>query len=198
MATMGSRHRHNAASYPLEPLAEAVGWPVPMVAAWLDVSPLARLTEEEADHAAVKLAKRHPFDVWPEMVEHVIADCSVTCARRGCEQRFIPGKYRPGQRFCSSWCRTHVDEPTARTCARPDCTVRFMPEPGAWKQRYCSARCRSTQAARRDRRKAGRRAYHRERMKAYYAANRERLLEQQRRRDARRRQSRQQIKETGT
>jgi len=56
------------------------------------------LTDKAADRYAVRVGL-HPFEVWPEMVDHGIEDAAVECAERSCSERFIPT--RKGHRFCS-------------------------------------------------------------------------------------------------
>lgn len=57
--------------------------------------------------AAERLAERagfHPFEVWPELRDDVLAGVERECANAGCGARFLP--YRDGMHFhCSARCR---------------------------------------------------------------------------------------------
>ena len=61
-----------------------------------------------ADRQAVK-AGFHPYEVWPEMADHDIADIERVCAADGCDERFLPpqfgGNKKHPARFCSERCR---------------------------------------------------------------------------------------------
>lgn len=59
------------------------------------------LAERSADRYAVR-AGLHPFEVWPEMVEHHQADATVECAAGDCSVRFIPT--RKSHRYHSTTC----------------------------------------------------------------------------------------------
>lgn len=76
-----------------------------------------------ADRLAVK-AGVHPYEVWPEMVDHVIAAMTVECEAGDCTNRFVPPVTASGQkrkRYCSRACqlrwnhkRRYQSDPAAR------------------------------------------------------------------------------------
>jgi len=59
------------------------------------------LTEKRADELAAKGGK-HPFEVWPEMLEDAIAAAEVECADEKCDRLFVPA---PRQKFCTPACQ---------------------------------------------------------------------------------------------
>ena len=76
------------------------------------------LLEPAADRYAVR-AGFHPYEVWPEMLDHALEDTSIECAG-GCGTPIQPT--RADHRFCSRRCkervgqrrRYHTDELTRR------------------------------------------------------------------------------------
>lgn len=96
--------------YPFAPLDALIADDTTLAAARrLGVSPRTvhrwredgRLSEQQADRAAVAL-NLHPFELWPEMAEHAIADMSRVCANDRCRCVFIP--HRRDQRYCERAC----------------------------------------------------------------------------------------------
>lgn len=96
------------ARYPLAPLLALTGWSV--AGEIRDLAPCGgqeyrrRLTEGVTEAIADRLATAahlHPFEVWPEMAEHVMAAAEVECP--GCGVRHVPTG--PQQRYCSPRCR---------------------------------------------------------------------------------------------
>lgn len=59
------------------------------------------LTPNQADRYAVRLGL-HPFEVWPEMAEHQIADAMRLCAATDCDSCFLPRDRH--HRYCSPTC----------------------------------------------------------------------------------------------
>lgn len=62
------------------------------------------LTELQADRWAVRLGLV-AAEVWPELVDHGIADAEIVCASSDCATRFVPRDLRGQQRYCSARCR---------------------------------------------------------------------------------------------
>lgn len=167
-----SRNRpdHIGPSYSLHPLADALGFTVGEVAKLLGVGHTRRLTEREADVAAVVLAKAHPFELWPEMIDHVIDDCSRLCG--ACGQPFIPELCsRFGRRtVCSEDCAADLKRQRVRQGARrrrgvldvQSCRWCGATFPTHHDRRYCSEACR-TLALRRQKRDIARRIRERKR-----------------------------------
>lgn len=64
------------------------------------------LTPDQADRYAVRLGL-HPFEVWPELLDHQIVDAQRSCAATGCANTFMPhaGKGGQNRRYCSDPCR---------------------------------------------------------------------------------------------
>lgn len=92
--------------YPWAPLAAASGLSEHQLAIRLAVSGSTEqqyrrdgMSELVADRMACKL-DLHPFEVWPEMIEHQAADVSKACDH--CGDGFIPD--RRNARFCSTRC----------------------------------------------------------------------------------------------
>lgn len=95
--------------YPFAPLAAAMGESVSAAGRILGLSGSTRneyrdrgVTERVADRLAVK-AGLNPYEVWPEMVDDLIADAEVECARTDCTVRFVPTHHRA--RFCCRNCK---------------------------------------------------------------------------------------------
>lgn len=63
------------------------------------------LSEAVADRWACKLGLL-ALAVWPEMVDHQIAEVELECAAEYCSERFVPPLNNPGKRWCSPRCRT--------------------------------------------------------------------------------------------
>lgn len=61
-------------------------------------------------HVAWRLAEKariHPYEVWPELRDHELAEVERECANETCTNRFLP--YRDGMHFhCSAQCRDAV------------------------------------------------------------------------------------------
>lgn len=99
--------------YPLEPLASAMGETVAAACRLLGVSGSVQqeyrrrgVTERVADRLAVR-AGLHAYEVWPEMVDHHIAACSIECADERCSELFLP--VNGNQRFCSERCQKRAN-----------------------------------------------------------------------------------------
>lgn len=62
------------------------------------------VTERIADRIACA-AGWHPHEIWPEMLDHAIADLpDRVCVADDCDQRFVPANGK--QRYCSRNCRS--------------------------------------------------------------------------------------------
>lgn len=93
--------------YPLKPLFTLTGWTLGSIR---ELAPCAGpeyrirqtdgVTEQIADRLATA-AHLHPFEVWPEMAEHVMEDAKVDCP--GCGTAHVPTG--PQQRYCEPRCR---------------------------------------------------------------------------------------------
>lgn len=71
------------------------------------------LTEQQADRYAVR-AGMAAENVWPELLDDVIAEESRECAHPDCTERFVPHPRAPHRRFCSHRCRRRYNERSAR------------------------------------------------------------------------------------
>lgn len=93
--------------YDLEPLATAMGCTLAAACRRLGVSGSTMqeyrrdgVTEKVADRVAVK-AGLHPYEVWPEMVDHAVESILKRCPE--CPTEFAPN--RAWQTYCSTPCR---------------------------------------------------------------------------------------------
>jgi len=116
------------------------------------------LTEVQADRYADR-AGLMAYEVWPEMVDHLVADAQRTCASDGCDELFVPT--RPWSKYCSRRC--YRREVQRRQRRRPEVQARKR----AHEARY----------------RAETREYRLARQRRYYAENRDRLLAAQKERD---------------
>ena len=98
--------------YPFAPLAEAMGLSQHQAAIALGLSGSTQkdyrergLTERVADRLAVK-AGIDPYNVWPEMVDDLVASVERVCASDRCDNRFLP--VRRDQVACSKRCGVRV------------------------------------------------------------------------------------------
>lgn len=87
--------------YPKRALAEILGVPFAGIGAGDGRS---LWNEAEAERAAVAWGL-HPFTVWPDMIDHVISDCSTSC--RHCDELFMATA--PNQAYCSNECRRRAN-----------------------------------------------------------------------------------------
>jgi hypothetical protein len=94
--------------YPLEPLLKATGRTKTGLARNLGLSG-GSITEASTNGLSEKLADRwavrsglDPYCVWPEMVDHLVAEAMRTCAADECEETFTP--YHGKHIYCSRGC----------------------------------------------------------------------------------------------
>lgn len=168
--------------YPFAPLVEAMGCSENQAIQRLRVSgksgQLYRregMSEKVADRMAIR-AGLHPYEVWPDMAERVLADAEIACADPKCDQRFIPT--RKSHRFCSTRCahRTHSRE-RQRERYQTDPEFRELKKARDRVYRAENRRAlRITEQVYRDANRAEKAAAQRE----YYRRNRERVLARQR------------------
>lgn len=95
--------------YPLEPLANTMGLSLHQTCKQLGLSGSTEkeyrargVTERVADRLAVK-AGFSPYDIWPEMIDHIISAAEQPCAWHGCQTPFLPST--PQQKYCTGNCR---------------------------------------------------------------------------------------------
>lgn len=100
---------HTPRRYPLQALADHFpGTPLRALCEQLKVS--GTTYEQYLCHGVIaktadKLAARADlpvYSVWPEMIDHAIADTSRECAADDCDTKFIG---HPNRRYCSRQCR---------------------------------------------------------------------------------------------
>lgn len=115
------------------------------------------LTLDQAERAADAVGE-HPFILWPEMRDELIAGLERPCGAEDCDETFLP--YRPQHTYCSPRCKKRTE--MRRYRQRPDVQERRKES----NRRYYEA-CRD---------------YLRARQRVYDRANRERLTEAKRRR----------------
>ena len=104
MTTSTPEHR-----YPLEPLAAAMHLTIPAACRALRISGSTEqqyrrdgVTDKVADRLAIR-AGFHPYEIWPDMADHQLADVSKPCADEKCDELYVPST--ASQRFCSPTCR---------------------------------------------------------------------------------------------
>lgn len=173
--------------YPLAPLVESTGLSEAAFARSVGLSgstlKWARqkgLTEEAADRYSCR-AGLVPWLIWSDWLD----DLELECADEKCRARFVPK--RKGMRYCTLQCGKRASDRAAkRRRYREDPEFAAAEREKARRYREGSLRAvRLKDALRRERTREEKRAY----MKAYYAANREVLLEKQRIRDRAKRQA---------
>lgn len=102
-----------ARRYPLEPFLQLTGWSLNRIET---IAPCGGdehrlrnergVTERIADRIACA-AGWHPHEIWPEMLDHAIADLpDRACAASDCTERFVPTNGK--QRYCSRNCQSRV------------------------------------------------------------------------------------------
>lgn len=77
------------------------------------------LTLERAESTAGAIGYV-PYEIWPELLDDLIASQERECAAEDCEQRFLP--YRPQNIYCSRRCKARVERRRYR--ARPEAKER--------------------------------------------------------------------------
>jgi hypothetical protein len=63
------------------------------------------VSEKVADRLAAR-AGLTTYEVWPEMIDHIIDDAMVDCARPDCPDRFLPNDRR--HIYCSTTCKNRM------------------------------------------------------------------------------------------
>lgn len=95
--------------YPLEPFLSLTGWTLSQVqdvvacngSEWRKRK-AEGVTELTADRIACA-AGLHPHAIWPEMLDHALADVSKACEE--CGAMFVPPPKVPYKRFCERTCQ---------------------------------------------------------------------------------------------
>lgn len=135
-----------AARYPLGPLIAAMGLSFNQACEQLRLAGRTRkqyrdegMSEIVADRMAAK-AGLVAYEIWPEMLDHAIADVQRPCAR--CRSPFVPSRNDPRYRYCSEECSKLGDQDRLTRKAERE------------RARY------ATDPAKRARRQETRRAYH--------------------------------------
>lgn len=146
----------SARRYPLEPLRAAVGASsINAMLRRLGVSGSTEqdyrrngVTEKVADRLAVK-AGFNPYEVWPEMADHLVEDAEVTCARDDCPNRFVPLHHL--QKYCRTACGRVVAKRRYRARLRATDPAWVEAQRAARRERYEQERdYELAQQARRD------------------------------------------------
>lgn len=91
--------------YPIEPLAELTRLSISQLCRRHGISGTtaqAGLTADLADRVCIA-HDLHPYNVWPDMADHHLADQQRTCADERCAATFTPEAAR--QRYCDDRCR---------------------------------------------------------------------------------------------
>lgn len=170
-------------TYALQPLLDAVGKTLSAAQHELGIGgPEYRryrdrgMTRETAERKALRVGL-HPYEVWPEMPEHDLADASKTCEAPGCENTWVPNPLGGGRRrFCSNRCWQVVRRQRETPERREERLAKRRAYYEANRQKVLDDRARAYAHPTIAEQK---RQYRRD----YYRRNRERELERQRRYD---------------
>lgn len=127
------------------------------------------LTARVAERLAER-ARLHPYEVWPELLDEVLAGMERQCEAQGCTNAFIdsPGRGGPRRRWCSRRCaarenaRKRYHEDAELRARRIASASRYYEDCGE----YARARQREWERKNRDRINARRRARSAERTAA--------------------------------
>jgi hypothetical protein len=102
------------------------------------------LTEQRAEILAIA-AGVLPYEVWPELLDHAIADVERECAAPDCTNRFVCGPKAMKKRYCTRTCNMRIVERER---------YRRNPEPKGARQRAYDRLVREAKRARDSRRAA--------------------------------------------